>query len=491
MDRNEDEQYSDSAFAELINEIEEELHENEAQKKGVSQSSEAVTYQLASESSPVDEVLDTPELSTNQSRLDEFLKLQSGDSVSLDSHVDQEHSFLDIEPEAVDEIEQGAQDELAENEAPMSETEAGVEFDLEIEPEEADEIEQGAQDELAENEAPMSETEAGVEFDLEIEPEEADEIEQGAQDELAENEASMPEVEAGVEFDLDIEPGVVDEIEQDAQDELAEREASMPEAEGGVEFDLDLDIEPEEADDIASEAQNAPSENASQEHVGMGSGGNGHYAHYQAPNGRSTHQSIPNNQYSPHLAGSNNGFAAQNGPSDFVGGGVTNRPASAKSGPGFFEAAANWLFSHASDGLAKTSNAILKSAMELNNQKLNKQSSVIDSFVGESLAKAEEKLSDLKTAIANGETDDEHVDSLVEQMDVFNRAGLEPSSLKPEHFEIFETITSSIESTLEDDESGLDPEAKEKLEELAKMIRELISTIFDKNSDSDIKMEDD
>ena len=455
MDRNEDEQYSDSAFAELINEIEEELHENEAQKKGVSQSSEAVTYQLASESSPVDEVLDTPELSTNQSRLDEFLKLQSGDSVSLDSHVDQEHSFLDIEPEAVDEIEQGAQDELAENEAPMSETEAGVEFDLEIE------------------------------------PEEADEIEQGAQDELAENEASMPEVEAGVEFDLDIEPGVVDEIEQDAQDELAEREASMPEAEGGVEFDLDLDIEPEEADDIASEAQNAPSENASQEHVGMGSGGNGHYAHYQAPNGRSTHQSIPNNQYSPHLAGSNNGFAAQNGPSDFVGGGVTNRPASAKSGPGFFEAAANWLFSHASDGLAKTSNAILKSAMELNNQKLNKQSSVIDSFVGESLAKAEEKLSDLKTAIANGETDDEHVDSLVEQMDVFNRAGLEPSSLKPEHFEIFETITSSIESTLEDDESGLDPEAKEKLEELAKMIRELISTIFDKNSDSDIKMEDD
>ena len=76
-------------------------------------------------------------------------------------------------------------------------------------------------------------------------------------------------------------------------------------------------------------------------------------------------------------------------------------------------------------------------------------------------------------------------------MDVFNRAGLEPSSLKPEHFEIFETITSSIESTLEDDESGLDPEAKEKLEELAKMIRELISTIFDKNSDSDIKMEDD
>ena len=455
MDRNEDEQYSDSAFAELINEIEEELHENEAQKKGVSQSSEAVTYQLASESSPVDEVLDTPELSTNQSRLDEFLKLQSGDSVSLDSHVDQEHSFLDIEPEAVDEIEQGAQDELAENEAPMSETEAGVEFDLEIE------------------------------------PEEADEIEQGAQDELAENEASMPEVEAGVEFDLDIEPGVVDEIEQDAQDELAEREASMPEAEGGVEFDLDLDIEPEEADDIASEAQNAPSENASQEHVGMGSGGNGHYAHYQAPNGRSTHQSIPNNQYSPHLAGSNNGFAAQNGPSDFVGGGVTNRPASAKSGPGFFEAAANWLFSHASDGLAKTSNAILKSAMELNNQKLNKQSSVIDSFVGESLAKAEEKLSDLKTALANGETHDEHVDSLVEQMNVFNRAGLEPSSLKPEHFEMFETITSSIESTLEDDESGLDPEAKEKLEELAKMIRELISTIFDKNSDSDIKMEDD
>ena len=96
MDRNEDEQYSDSAFAELINEIEEELHENEAQKKGVSQSSEAVTYQLASESSPVDEVLDTPELSTNQSRLDEFLKLQSGDSVSLDSHVDQEHSFLDL-----------------------------------------------------------------------------------------------------------------------------------------------------------------------------------------------------------------------------------------------------------------------------------------------------------------------------------------------------------------------------------------------------------
>ena len=417
MDRNEDEQYSDSAFAELINEIEEELHENEAQKKGVSQSSEAVTYQLASESSPVDEVLDTPELSTNQSRLDEFLKLQSGDSVSLDSHVDQEHSFLDIEPEAVDEIEQGAQDELAENEAPMSETEAGVEFDLEIEPEEADEIEQGAQDELAENEAPMSETEAGVEFDLEIEP--------------------------------------------------------------------------EEADDIASEAQNAPSESASQENVGMDSGGNGHYAHVQAANGRSTHQSIPNNQYSPHLAGSNNGFAAQNGPSDFVEGGVTNRPASAKSGPGFFEAAANWLFSHASDGLAKTSNAILKSAMELNNQKLNKQSSVIDSFVGESLAKAEEKLSDLKTAIANGETHDEHVDSLVEQMDVFNRAGLEPSSLKPEHFEIFETITSSIESTLEDDESGLDPEAKEKLEELAKMIRELISTIFDKNSDSDIKMEDD
>jgi hypothetical protein len=381
MDRNEDEQYSDSAFAELINEIEEELHENEAQKKGVSQSSEAVTYQLASESSPVDEVLDTPELSTNQSRLDEFLKLQSGDSVSLDSHVDQEHSFLDIEPEAVDEIEQGAQDELAENEAPMSETEAGVEFDLEI--------------------------------------------------------------------------------------------------------------EPEEADDIASEAQNAPSESASQENVGMDSGGNGHYAHVQAANGRSTHQSIPNNQYSPHLAGSNNGFAAQNGPSDFVEGGVTNRPASAKSGPGFFEAAANWLFSHASDGLAKTSNAILKSAMELNNQKLNKQSSVIDSFVGESLAKAEEKLSDLKTAIANGETHDEHVDSLVEQMDVFNRAGLEPSSLKPEHFEIFETITSSIESTLEDDESGLDPEAKEKLEELAKMIRELISTIFDKNSDSDIKMEDD
>jgi hypothetical protein len=455
MDRNEDEQYSDSAFAELINEIEEELHENEAQKKGVSQSSEALTYQLASESSPVDEVLDTPELSTNQSRLDEFLKLQSGDSVSLDSHVDQEHSFLDIEPEAVDEIEQGAQDELAENEAPMPEVEAGVEFDLDIEP--------------------------GV----------VDEIEPDAQDELPENEASMPEVEAGVEFDLDIEPEVVDEIEQDAQDELAEREASMPEAEGGVEFDLDLDIEPEEADVIASEAQNAPSENASQEHVGMGSGGNGHYAHYQAPNGRSTHQSIPNNQYSPHLAGSNNGFAAQNGPSDFVGGGVTNRPASAKSGPGFFEAAANWLFSHASDGLAKTSNAILKSAMELNNQKLNKQSSVIDSFVGESLAKAEEKLSDLKTAIANGETDDEHVDSLVEQMDVFNRAGLEPSSLKPEHFEIFETITSSIESTLEDDESGLDPEAKEKLEELAKMIRELISTIFDKNSDSDIKMEDD
>ena len=453
MDRNEDEQYSDSAFAELINEIEEELHENEAQKKGVSQSSEAVTYQLASESSPVDEVLDTPELSTNQSRLDEFLKLQSGDSVSLDSHVDQEHSFLDIEPEAVDEIEQGAQDELAENEAPMSETEAGVEFDLEIEPEEADEIEQGAQDELAENEAPMSETEAGVEFDLEIEPEEADEIEQGAQDELAENEAPMSETEAGVEFDLE--------------------------------------IEPEEADDIASEAQNAPSESASQENVGMDSGGNGHYAHVQAANGRSTHQSIPNNQYSPHLAGSNNGFAAQNGPSDFVEGGVTNRPASAKSGPGFFEAAANWLFSHASDGLAKTSNAILKSAMELNNQKLNKQSSVIDSFVGESLAKAEEKLSDLKTAIANGETHDEHVDSLVEQMDVFNRAGLEPSSLKPEHFEIFETITSSIESTLEDDESGLDPEAKEKLEELAKMIRELISTIFDKNSDSDIKMEDD
>jgi len=417
MDRNEDEQYSDSAFAELINEIEEELHENEAQKKGVSQSSEAVTYQLASESSPVDEVLDTPELSTNQSRLDEFLKLQSGDSVSLDSHVDQEHSFLDIEPEAVDEIEQGAQDELAENEAPMSETEAGVEFDLEIEPEVVDEIEQDAQYELTENEAPMSETEAGVEFDLEIEP--------------------------------------------------------------------------EEADDIASEAQNAPSESASQENVGMDSGGNGHYAHVQAANGRSTHQSIPNNQYSPHLAGSNNGFAAQNGPSDFVEGGVTNRPASAKSGPGFFEAAANWLFSHASDGLAKTSNAILKSAMELNNQKLNKQSSVIDSFVGESLAKAEEKLSDLKTAIANGETHDEHVDSLVEQMDVFNRAGLEPSSLKPEHFEIFETITSSIESTLEDDESGLDPEAKEKLEELAKMIRELISTIFDKNSDSDIKMEDD
>ena len=335
----------------------------------------------------------------------------------------------------------------------MSETEAGVEFDLEIEPEEADEIEQGAQDELAENEAPMSETEAGVEFDLEIEPEEADEIEQGAQDELAENEAPMSETEAGVEFDLE--------------------------------------IEPEEADDIASEAQNAPSESASQENVGMDSGGNGHYAHVQAANGRSTHQSIPNNQYSPHLAGSNNGFAAQNGPSDFVEGGVTNRPASAKSGPGFFEAAANWLFSHASDGLAKTSNAILKSAMELNNQKLNKQSSVIDSFVGESLAKAEEKLSDLKTAIANGETHDEHVDSLVEQMDVFNRAGLEPSSLKPEHFEIFETITSSIESTLEDDESGLDPEAKEKLEELAKMIRELISTIFDKNSDSDIKMEDD
>jgi hypothetical protein len=453
MDRNEDEQYSDSAFAELINEIEEELHENEAQKKGVSQSSEAVTYQLASESSPVDEVLDTPELSTNQSRLDEFLKLQSGDSVSLDSHVDQEHSFLDIEPEAVDEIEQGAQDELAENEAPMSETEAGVEFDLEIEPEEADEIEQGAQDELAENEAPMSETEAGVEFDLEIEPE------------------------------------VVDEIEQDAQYELTENEAPMSETEAGVEFDLE--IEPEEADDIASEAQNAPSESASQENVGMDSGGNGHYAHVQAANGRSTHQSIPNNQYSPHLAGSNNGFAAQNGPSDFVEGGVTNRPASAKSGPGFFEAAANWLFSHASDGLAKTSNAILKSAMELNNQKLNKQSSVIDSFVGESLAKAEEKLSDLKTAIANGETHDEHVDSLVEQMDVFNRAGLEPSSLKPEHFEIFETITSSIESTLEDDESGLDPEAKEKLEELAKMIRELISTIFDKNSDSDIKMEDD
>tara|TARA_R110002012_G_scaffold47109_1_gene123755 strand:+ start:16955 stop:18208 length:1254 start_codon:yes stop_codon:yes gene_type:complete len=417
MDRNEDEQYSDSAFAELINEIEEELHENEAQKKGVSQSSEAVTYQLASESSPVDEVLDTPELSTNQSRLDEFLKLQSGDSVSLDSHVDQEHSFLDIEPEAVDEIEQGAQDELAENEAPMSETEAGVEFDLEIEPE------------------------------------------------------------------------VVDEIEQDAQYELTENEAPMPEAEGGVEFDLE--IEPEVVDDIASEAQNAPSESASQENVGMDSGGNGHYAPFQAANGRSTHQSIPNNQYSPHLAGSNNGFAAQNGPSDFVGGGVTNRPASAKSGPGFFEAAANWLFSHASDGLAKTSNAILKSAMELNNQKLNKQSSVIDSFVGESLAKAEEKLSDLKTAIANGETHDEHVDSLVEQMDVFNRAGLETSSLKPEHFEIFETITSSIESTLEDDESGLDPEAKEKLEELAKMIRELISTIFDKNSDSDIKMEDD
>ena len=263
----------------------------------------------------------------------------------------------------------------------------------------------------------------------------------------------------------------------------------MPEAEGGVEFDLE--IEPEEADDIASEAQNAPSESATQENVGMDSGGNGHYAHVQAANGRSTHQSIPNNQYSPHLAGSNNSFAAQNGPSDFMGGGVTNRPASAKSGPGFFEAAANWLFSHASDGLAKTSNAILKSAMELNNQKLNKQSSVIDSFVGESLAKAEEKLSDLKTAIANGETHDEHVDSLVEQMDVFNRAGLEPSSLKPEHFEIFETITSSIESTLEDDESGLDPEAKEKLEELAKMIRELISTIFDKNSDSDIKMEDD
>ena len=419
MDRNEDEQYSDSAFAELINEIEEELHENEAQKKGVSQSSEAATYQLASEPSPVDEVLDTPELSTNQSRLDEFLKLQSGDSVSLDSHVDQEHSFLDIEPEVVDEIEQDVQDELPENEA------------------------------------------------------------------------SMPEVESGVEFDLDIEPEVVDEIEQDAQDELAENEASMPEVEAGVEFDLDLDIEPEEADDIASEAQNAPSENASQEHVGMGSGGNGHYAHYQAPNGRPTYQNIPNNQYSPHLAGSNNGFAAQNGPSDFVGGGVTNRPASAKSGPGFFEAAANWLFSHASDGLAKTSNAILKSAMELNNQKLNKQSSVIDSFVGESLAKAEEKLSDLKTALANGETHDEHVDSLVEQMNVFNRAGLEPSSLKPEHFEMFETITSSIESTLEDDESGLDPEAKEKLEELAKMIRELISTIFDKNSDSDIKMEDD
>ena len=455
MDRNEDEQYSDSAFAELINEIEEELHENEAQKKGVSQSSEAATYQLASEPSPVDEVLDTPELSTNQSRLDEFLKLQSGDSVSLDSHVDQEHSFLDIEPEVVDEIEQDVQDELPENEASMPEVESGVEFDLDIE------------------------------------PEVVDEIEQDAQDELAENEASMPEVEAGVEFDLDIEPEVVDEIEQDAQDELAENEASMPEVEAGVEFDLDLDIEPEEADDIASEAQNAPSENASQEHVGMGSGGNGHYAHYQAPNGRPTYQNIPNNQYSPHLAGSNNGFAAQNGPSDFVGGGVTNRPASAKSGPGFFEAAANWLFSHASDGLAKTSNAILKSAMELNNQKLNKQSSVIDSFVGESLAKAEEKLSDLKTALANGETHDEHVDSLVEQMNVFNRAGLEPSSLKPEHFEMFETITSSIESTLEDDESGLDPEAKEKLEELAKMIRELISTIFDKNSDSDIKMEDD
>ena len=335
----------------------------------------------------------------------------------------------------------------------------------------------------------MSETEAGVEFDLEIEPEVVDDIEQGAQDELAENEAPMSETEAGVEFDLEIEPEVVDEIEQDAQYELTENEAPMPEAEGGVEFDLE--IEPEVVDDIASEAQNAPSESASQENVGMDSGGNGHYAPFQAANGRSTHQSIPNNQYSPHLAGSNNGFAAQNGPSDFVGGGVTNRPASAKSGPGFFEAAANWLFSHASDGLAKTSNAILKSAMELNNQKLNKQSSVIDSFVGESLAKAEEKLSDLKTAIANGETHDEHVDSLVEQMDVFNRAGLEPSSLKPEHFEIFETITSSIESTLEDDESGLDPEAKEKLEELAKMIRELISTIFDKNSDSDIKMEDD
>ena len=335
----------------------------------------------------------------------------------------------------------------------------------------------------------MSETEAGVEFDLEIEPEEADEIEQGAQDELAENEAPMSETEAGVEFDLEIEPEVVDGIEQYAQYELTENEAPMPEAEGGVEFDLE--IEPEEADDIASEAQNAPSESASQENVGMDSGGNGHYAHFQTANGRSTHQSIPNNQYSPHLAGSNNGFAAQNGPSDFVGGGVTNRPASAKSGPGFFEAAANWLFSHASDGLAKTSNAILKSAMELNNQKLNKQSSVIDSFVGESLAKAEEKLSDLKTALANGETHDEHVDSLVEQMNVFNRAGLEPSSLKPEHFEMFETITSSIESTLEDDESGLDPEAKEKLEELAKMIRELISTIFDKNSDSDIKMEDD
>ncbi|MBN24497.1 MAG: hypothetical protein CL578_05550 [Alteromonadaceae bacterium] len=439
MDRNEDEQYSDSAFAELINEIEEELHENEAQNKGVSQSSEAATYQLASESSPVDEVIDTPELSTNQSRLDEFLKLQSGDPASLDSHFAQEHSFLEIEGKHY------------QNEAPNAEAEAGVEFNLDIEPEEAEDIEHDAQDELTENEAPNAEAEAGVEFDLDIEPEEAADIEHDAQDELTENEALNTEAEAGVEFDLD--------------------------------------IEPEEAEDIEHDAQNAPSESASQEQVGIGSSGNGHYTHYQAPNGRSTHQSIPNNQYSSHLAGSNNDFAAQSGPSTFVGGGATTRPVSAKSGPGFFEAAANWLYSHASDGLAKTSNAILKSAMEINNQKLKKQSSVLDSFVGESLAKAEEQLSALQTAIANGETHDDHVDSLVEQMDVFNRAGLEPSSIKPEHFEIFETITSSIESTLEDEESGLDPEAKEKLEELAKMIRELLSTIFDKNSDSDIKME--